>query len=107
MRTVLTNTARAADLTGASNRSVAKLVNTVLEDLNVISKEDPTKVVDKNKIRRELSKKRKEHQTLLKNRIIEGLYFDRRKDQTIAQVNGRRIVNQEEHISIIQEPGNN
>lgn len=48
----LQNTARVADLTGSSNRTVAKLVNAVFEDLNVISAENPSKVVDKNKIRR-------------------------------------------------------
>lgn len=37
MRTSLVNTAKAADLTGASNRTVAKIVNAVLQDLNVIS----------------------------------------------------------------------
>ena len=51
-RTFLTNTAKAADLTGASNRTVAKIANAVLADLNVISKGNTSKVVDKNKVRR-------------------------------------------------------
>lgn len=34
------------------------------------------------------------------------MYFDGRKDQTLALVSGRRILQQEEHISVLQEPGN-
>lgn len=35
---------------------------------------------------------------------IEAVYFDGRKDQTIIQIEGRRIVKQEEHVSLIEEP---
>lgn len=106
MRTSLTNTARVADLTGTSNRAVAKIVNAVLEDFNMISEENQSKVIDKNKIRRELSKTRKKLQEPGENKNIEGLYFDGRKDQTMFIINKRRVIQQEEHISIIEEPGN-
>lgn len=105
----LQNTARVADLTGSSNRTVAKLVNAVFEDLNVISTENPSKVVDKNKIRRALhtSRHRQQEQNLVNNSTIDGLYFDGRKDQTYSRENDRCIIIQQEHISVIQEPGSN
>ena len=106
MRLSLPYTAKAADLTGASNRNVAKIVNAVLQDLKIISKEQPEKVVDKNKIRREVHKNRKRltEFTDQNTEILKAIYFDGRKDPTIQQVEGRRIQKQEEHISLIKEP---
>lgn len=107
MRLSLTNTAKAADLTGTSSRTVAKIVNAVLEDVNIISKEDAAKVVDKNKIRREVSKNRCQLQVVNRsqNIPIKGLYFDGRKDKTICQDKNRRGVKVEEHIALVEEPG--
>lgn len=106
MRCNLTQTAKMADLTGTSNRAVAKIVNAVLEDFNLISKDDQSNVIDKSKIRRELSKNRKHLQQQQKSKDIKGLYFDGRKDQTICIKNSKKLTQQEEHITILKEPGN-
>ncbi|CAH0562822.1 unnamed protein product [Brassicogethes aeneus] len=105
MRCSLTQTAKMADLTGTSNRAVAKIVYAVLEDFKIISREDQSNVIDKSKIRRELSKNRKKLQQQLENKDIKGLYFDGRKDQTICIKNSKKTIQQEEHITILKEPG--
>ncbi|CAH1111608.1 unnamed protein product [Psylliodes chrysocephalus] len=84
MRCSLTHTAKMADLIGTSNMAVAKIVNCILEYFNIVSKEDQSNVIDKSKIRRELSKNRKKLQQQQENKDIRGLYFDGRKDQTIC-----------------------
>lgn len=48
IRLSLPSTARAADLTGSSNRAVAKIANAVLEDLKIISKDKMENIIDKN-----------------------------------------------------------
>lgn len=107
MRVSLLHTARAADLTGVSNRAAAKIATAVLEDINLVSERKSELVVDKNKIRRALAKNREkvEIQRNAENMYLEGLYFDGRKDQTLFQLEGRRVKKLEEHISLIQEPG--
>lgn len=107
MRIPLTHTAKAADLTGISNRNMAKIVTAVLEDMDLVSAANPVKVVDKNKIRREVERNRKQvrDSDLTYSSCIEGLYFDGRKYQTMKQQGGRRVVVAEEHIALIKEPG--
>jgi hypothetical protein len=61
-------------------------------------------VIDKNKIRREIQKNRRQLQATFNKNLITGLYFDGRKDQTIIQYEGRRETRTEEHIAIIREP---
>lgn len=105
MRVPLPNIAKMADTTGASNRTVAKIATATLEDFGLVSSENPINVIDKNKIRRELEKKRKLTKPICdKERRIEGLYFDGRKDQTMVISEGRRVIRQEEHIALIEEP---
>lgn len=106
-RLSLNRTAKAADLTGVSSRTAAKIVNAVLEDMNLISKDDASLVVDKNKIRREVNKNRLQLQDVKRteNVSIKGLYFDGRKDETMCIKNNRRIIKQEEHIALIKAPG--
>lgn len=53
------------------------------------------------------SRHRQQEQNLVNNTTIDGLYFDGRKDQTYSRENDRRIIIQQEHISVIQEPGSN
>lgn len=62
-------------------------------------------MVDKNKVRRELYKNRQRLQEHSNTQSLEGLYFDGRKDITILLKKNRRIKKQEEHISIVKEPG--
>lgn len=106
MRTSLPNTAKAADLTGTSNRNVAKIVSAVLQDFKIITEEQLDQIVDKNKIRREVYKNRKRLQEFKheNKEILRAIYFDGRKDLTLQQIEGRRIQKQEEHISLIKEP---
>ncbi|CAH0562964.1 unnamed protein product [Brassicogethes aeneus] len=109
MRIPLVHTAKAADLTGISNRSAAKIATAVLEDMKIVCKEKRAKVVDKNKIRRALFKNRNELKNKWssnkKSKCLEAIYFDGRKDQTIVDLNRHRKKKLEEHISLIQEPG--
>lgn len=107
LRIPLPNIARMADMTGASNRTVAKIETAALQDFGLVSSDNPINVIDKSKIRRELTKKRKAVQEIANHseKSIQGIYFDGRKDQTMMLVQGRRITKQQEHISIIEEPG--
>ncbi|CAH0560405.1 unnamed protein product [Brassicogethes aeneus] len=109
MRLSLPSTAKAVDMTGVSNRAAAKIVSAVLVDLNIVSKSDPDKVVDKNKIRREIKKNRYRLQSQNSDlsQHLDGLYFDGRKDHTIVQVGNRRKEIIEEHVALIQEPNGN
>lgn len=93
-------------MTGASNRTVAKIATAALEDFGLVSVDNAVNVVDKNKIRRELQKKRKhvQEKATEERKVIEGIYFDGRKDQTMIQMEGRRIAKQEEHVALIEEP---
>nr|CAH7712438.1 unnamed protein product [Callosobruchus chinensis] len=83
MRVSLPSTAKAVDLTGVSNRAAAKIVSAVLVDLNMVNKSNPDKVVDKNKIRREIKKNRYrlQNQNTDLSEHLGGLYFDGRKDR--------------------------
>lgn len=106
MRVSLPNIAKMADMTGASNRTVAKIATATLEDFGIVSLDNPVNVIDKNKIRREVQKKRKLTKPTISDnpKVIEGLYFDGRKDQTMVMTEGRRVIIQEEHIALIEEP---
>ncbi|GBP46965.1 hypothetical protein EVAR_30997_1 [Eumeta japonica] len=59
MRSKLQNIATAYNRTGVSDRSAALIVNDALLDLNVISTENSSKVIDRSKIRRERKKARR------------------------------------------------
>lgn len=78
------NLAEACDRTGVSDRCASFLVNAVLQDLGVVSRNDPSKLLNRSKLRRE----RKRRRTELKkespgNLKITGIYFDGRKDRTL------------------------
>uniref|UniRef100_UPI00358EBD2F uncharacterized protein n=1 Tax=Myxine glutinosa TaxID=7769 RepID=UPI00358EBD2F len=105
----LPSLAKACDRTGVSDRSAAILASSVLHDLGVVSPKHRSKIIDRSKIRRERSKTREELQSDVCT-VIEGLYFDGRKDNTMTQVHGtdnknHRTTVKEEHVSIIAEPG--
>nr|CAI5823863.1 unnamed protein product [Callosobruchus analis] len=104
MRLSLPSVAETVDLTGVSNTAAAKIVSAVLVDLNVVN--NPDKVVDKNKIRREIKKNRNrlQSQNTYLSHHLGGLCFDGHKDPTILQVDNRRKEITEEHIALIQEP---
>lgn len=105
----LPSLAKACDRTGVSDRSAAIIATSVLQDLGVVSPKDTSKIIDRSKIRRERSKVREELQRSSCN-VIEGLYFDGRKDKTMTVIHDvddkyHRKSIMEEHISIVSEPG--
>lgn len=53
MRLQLPSLAQACDRTGISDRSAAIIVSAVLKDVGIVTKEDPSKIVDRSKIRQE------------------------------------------------------
>ena len=112
-RTHYSKLASACDRTGVSDRAAAFIASSVLHDEAGCSETNPSLVIDRSKVRRS----RRRHRRLLQESNAEaavrssitGLYFDGRKDQTLIQ---KKIGNtsskdtiQEEHISIIEEPG--
>ena len=62
MRVSLANLAREADRYGVSNRAAASLATAVLVDFGIVTNADRSKVIDKNKLRRERIKLRKQFQ---------------------------------------------
>ena len=81
----------------------------MLQGAGVITENDVSSVIDKNKIYRARKKLRMNSVALNKTALhLQSLYFGRRKDQTITQklINGRmheRTV-VEEHTTLIKEP---
>ena len=110
MRVPLTNLAREADRFGISNRAAAAIATAVLIDLGVVTNTDQSKVIDKNKLKRERMKLRKQlmdndNQTM----NVTSIYFDGRKDETMVKdKQGDRWyshVTKEEHYVLVSEPG--
>ncbi|CAH1110779.1 unnamed protein product [Psylliodes chrysocephalus] len=78
------NLAEACDRTGVSNRCASFLANAVLQDLGVVSRNDPSKLLNRNKLRRERKRRRSEiKKESTRNLEITGLCFDGRKDRTL------------------------
>lgn len=103
--------ASACDRTGVSDRAAAIIASSVLHDNARCSETNPALVVDRSKLRRTRRKHRdflNEKQTTECQTVV-GLYFDGRKDATLKQIEvGGKLIKktvQEEHISIIKEPG--
>jgi hypothetical protein len=75
-----------------------------LQDANLIDESNVSRIVDRNKVRRYRAKIRKTaNQTEMID--VKSLYFDGRKDRTMAYNDGRRTTIVEEHIVVISEPG--
>ena len=105
MRVKLSSVASACDRHGLSDRAAASIASAVLQDVGIIHDGDVSQVVDRSKIRRERSQKRKILRGNSSN-LITGLYFDGLKDKTMVQVKEcddkfHRKILTEEHISII------
>ena len=84
--------AEACDCTSVSNREAAFLASFMLQDTVVITENDASSVIDKNKVYRARKKRRMISVTLNKTALHQqSLHFDGRKDQTITQklINGR------------------
>src|SRR6218665_1217953 len=107
MRIPLPTVARECDGHGVSDRCGASIISAVLQDVGVINEHDSSLVVDKNKVRRERVKARRQLSSKVDG-SLRGLYFDGRKDRTLTQVKTdrkyyRKTIS-EEHIVIVQEP---
>jgi len=110
MRLPLPTLARECDRYGLSDRAAASLASAVLQDVGLVTEQDSSLVIDRNKIRREKEKKRHSVQTLnnQNRKLVQGLYFDGRKDKTIKLTNcdGKSCCKTEieEHVTLVQEP---
>lgn len=108
-RMQLSNVAQACDRTGVSDRAAAILVSAAFKDMGVITKSDTSCVIDRSKVRRERKKRRSEVKASADKLIVEGLYFDGRKDKTLIQekigTKYYRKICVEEHCALVSEPG--
>lgn len=98
--------ARTLDRYSISDRAGAAIVSAVLQDVGLISQNNMSNVVDRSKIRRIRLKKRSAfaNELIIFDSNQFGIYFDGRKDKTLALVDNRRKVIIEEHVSLIKEP---
>ena len=101
--------AKACDCAGVSNRAAPFFASSMLQGAGVITENDASSVIDKNKIYRARKKRRMNSVTLNKTALhLQSLYFDGRKDKTITQklINGRmhECTVVEEHITLIKDP---
>src|SRR6218665_4007295 len=107
MRLPLPTVARECDRHGVSDRYAVSIISAVLQDVGIINEHDSSIVVDKNNVRRERVKARRQLSSKFDG-TLRGLYFDDRNDRTLTQVKtGRKYYRQaisEEHIVIVQEP---
>ena len=108
MKVKLPAVALASDRFGISDRAAAIITSAVLQDFGIVHEGDVTQLIDRNKIRRERRKKRKQVCEEIDS-DISGFYFDGRKDKTIVQVrtdDGKlhRRMMMEEHVVITSEP---
>ena len=111
MRTSLPNLAMEVDRYGISDRAAAAIATAVLVDLGLVTEDDHSKVIDKNKIKRERRKARKNFQSnATQNRKdFHAFYFDSRKDDTVKKKKeGDKWythTEKEEHFVLVSEPG--
>ena len=105
----LQTVASACDRTGVSDRAAALIVSSALQDIGVVSGQDMSEVVDRNKIRRARQKNRSSTVNEREPKPIKAIYFDGRKDLTLIQeMKGGKYYRKkvmEEHISLVEEPG--
>ncbi|KAF8782613.1 hypothetical protein HNY73_012877 [Argiope bruennichi] len=111
MRIKLPSVVFISDRIGISDRAAAAIASAALQDLDVITEEDKTYVIDRMKIRKVRSTNRR---VLIKDnlytQIIEnrGLFFNGRKDITIVQEKrGSKLykkVISEMPVSLIEKP---
>ena len=110
----LENLARESIQYGVSVQATVSLATALLIDVGIITKDDSTMIIDKNKVQQAQDKVMKkmteegiEH---LENHIVSWFWFDRRKDNTkVILVNEDDEefpgVRKETHYTIVEEPG--
>ena len=113
-RKQLRNLAMICDRYGVSARAGAAIANAALADTGVISADDQTFVIDKNKLRRSIDKFREERKIEDAQNLVEAqgeaYYMDGKKDITLftdRDDNGKQFnhYKEEEHVSVSSEPG--
>ena len=109
-RTKLTNTVQIVQRYNLPSRPAAALATAVLIDYKIITKNDTSQVIGKNKIVRETERVAKEILSSDEGFFnLTGLYFDGRRDDTVKQIKiGNKFykkVVKEEHYSLLKEPG--
>lgn len=99
--------AKTLDRFGVSDRAGAAIVSATLQNVGLISEDNLSNVVDRNKIRRARQKQRTDltEAPLTFEGDNFGLYFDGRKDKTLTMEESRRKTIVQEHISLLKEPG--
>ena len=110
----LSNTIKAADRYGISDRALADVLSNFLVDLEMVTETDTSMVIDRNKIRRHPRKER--HEAIIESKgrnlhNIKSLYFDGRIDKHTKmkfdhQGKIQYEIRPEEHIAVIAQPGN-
>lgn len=106
-RTNISNLAEVLGRYSVSDRIGAAIASATLADFGLLSNEDRQNIIDRSKIRRAREKTRISKSNQLQCRTIKSLYFDGRKDSTLAIIDNRRRKIMEEHIVLIEEPGEN
>lgn len=105
----LPTVAKVCDRFGLSTRSAAAVASAVLADVGLVSSNDQSLVIDKNKVHRAVSKARTEACKNIDSIVVKSIYFDGRKDKTLVNEKiGERYHRKEvleEHISVLAEPG--
>ena len=106
------NLARMCERFQISDRAVAAIANSVMQDLGLITDDDKTYVIDRSKLRRELERCRavireKKQENF---KLVNAIYFDGRKDATQVTMQGPndrfyRSVQLEDHYTMIGQPG--
>ncbi|ESO05149.1 hypothetical protein HELRODRAFT_184690 [Helobdella robusta] len=76
--------AKVCDRYRLSTRSAAAVASAVLVDVGLVSNEDSTLVIDKNKVHRAVSKARKNIFQNISEVSLNSIYFDGRKDKTLV-----------------------
>lgn len=105
----LPSLALACDRTGVSDRAAAIIASSVLKDVGIISPNNTSSVIDHSKLRRERTKVRSALQNADREKIIFGIYFDSRKDQTLVSIQKegkfyrKRVT--DNHCVFLSEPG--
>ena len=95
-----------------SDRAVAAIVTATLIDFGIITSEDKSAVVDRQRIRREKEKVRKEvnqrEESRINDDVIEGIYFDGKEiDTLVMKKDGdkhRQMKQKQEHIVVVSQP---
>ena len=89
-----------AEALGVSDRVAARIVSGAYVDDGTVTSNNLDRIVDRNLIRRQRAKFRKQHKIVTS---IQSLYFDGKQNKTL-QNNGKLVL--EEHIALLSQPGN-